>query len=197
LAPLAQVFGKFCSDYSDSGIELLITSAYPYMSPANPAQRPEAYMPFVYPEVPVHSSTSLFRHKPDISTLQRHVHALVISPRLELRKALLQVLESLSADVISCSSKVQAEEVLSRQCFEVVFCDEHLPDGTYADLIHADHCEHRIPRVIVATRVGEWELYLEALRKGAFDVVRSPWHAIDVEMTVIRALHEEEAAASH
>jgi DNA-binding NtrC family response regulator len=153
-------------------------------------------MPFVSSELPVHSSTSLFRGKPDISTLQRHVHALVISPRLELRKALLHVLEALSADVICCSSRAQAEEVLSHQCFEVVFCDEHLPDGSYADLIRADHCEHKIPRVIVATRVGEWELYLEATRKGAFDVFRAPWHPTDVEMTVIRALHEEQAATS-
>jgi DNA-binding NtrC family response regulator len=152
-------------------------------------------MSLISSEIPVHSS-AVFRRKPGISTLQRHVHALVISPRLELRKALLQVLESLSADVISCSSRAQAEEVLSHQSFEVVFCDEHLPDGSYADLIHADHCEHKIPRVIVATRVGEWELYLEAMRKGAFDVVRAPWHATDVEMTVIRALHEEEPATS-
>jgi DNA-binding NtrC family response regulator len=152
-------------------------------------------MPLISSEVPVHSSP-VFRRKPEISTLQRHVHALVISPRLELRKALLRVLESLSADVISCSSRAQAEEVLSHQSFEVVFCDEHLPDGSYADLIHADHLEHRIPRVVVAARIGEWELYLEAMRKGAFDVVRAPWHATDVEMTVIRALHEEEAVTS-
>jgi hypothetical protein len=103
-------------------------------------------MPFDSSEVPVHSSASVFHRKPDIATLQRHVHALVVSPRLELRKALLHVLESLSADVICCSSRAQAEEVLFHQCFEVVFCDEHLPDGSYADLIHADHCEHRIPR---------------------------------------------------
>jgi DNA-binding NtrC family response regulator len=95
---------------------------------------------------------------------------------------------------IQASSKAQAEEVLARQGFGVVFCDEYLPDSGYADLIHAGHFENRIPRVIVATRVGEWELYFEALRKGAFDVVRAPWYVTDVEMTVIRALHEEEAA---
>jgi len=117
----------------------------------------------------------------------------VVSPRLEVRKPLVQVLESLSADVVTCSTRAQADEVLSHQSFEVVFCDEHLPDGSFADLIHAGHYERKIPRVIVATRVGEWEFYFEAMRKGAFDVVRCPWHATDVEMTVIRALHEEEA----
>jgi len=149
-------------------------------------------MPFTSPEIPVHSSASLFRREHDLSTLQRHVRAMVVSPRLEVRKPLLQVLESLSTDVIACSSLAQASEVLSHRSFDVVFCDEHLQDGSYSDLIHADHFERRIPRVIVATRVGEWELYLEATRKGAFDVVRSPWHATDVEMSVIRALHEEQ-----
>jgi DNA-binding NtrC family response regulator len=128
-----------------------------------------------------------------IPILQRHVRALLVSSRLEVRKPLLQVLESLSTDVICCSTLGQAEEVLAARAFEVVFCDECLQNGSYSDLIHPNHFEHRIPRVIVATRVGEWELYLEALRKGAFDVVRSPWHTTDVEMTVIRALRDEDA----
>lgn len=128
------------------------------------------------------------------ATTQRCVHALVISPRLEVRKPLLRVLEALSADATSCLTKAQAEEVLAHQSFEIVFCDEHLPDGTYADLIHAEHFENKIPRLVVATRVGEWELYFDAMRKGAFDVIRAPWHATDVEMTIIRALHEEQAA---
>jgi len=96
----------------------------------------------------------------------------VVSPRLEVRKPLVYVLESLSADVVTCSTCAQADEVLSHQSFEVVFCDEHLPDGWFADLIHADHYEHKIPRVIVATSTGEWELYFEAMSRGAFDVVR-------------------------
>jgi DNA-binding NtrC family response regulator len=144
-------------------------------------------------EVTTLNSSSLLHRAAGTATLQRHVHALVISPNLEARKRLLQVLENLSADVISCSTKAQADGVLYHQCFEIVFCDEQLPDGSYADLIHADHFEHRIPRIVVVTRIGEWELYFEATSKGAFDVIRAPWHPTDIEMTVIRALHEEEA----
>jgi DNA-binding NtrC family response regulator len=141
------------------------------------------------------SSSSVLSRIHSGATLERTVHALVVSPRLEVRKPLVYVLESLSADVVTCSTCAQAEEVLSHQSFEVVFCDEHLPDGSFADLIHADHYEHKIPRVIVATSTGEWEFYFEAMRRGAFDVVRCPWYATDVEMTVIRALHEEEAVS--
>jgi DNA-binding NtrC family response regulator len=140
-----------------------------------------------------HAASGLSSPAQTIPILQRYVRALLVTSRLEVRKPLLQILESFSTDVICCSTLAQAEEVLERQSFEVVFCDECLPDGSYSDLIHPNHFERKIPRVIVATRVGEWELYLEALRKGAFDVVRSPWHATDVEMTVIRALRDEEA----
>lgn len=139
-----------------------------------------------------YASATLEHPNPAVPILQRHVHALLVSPRLEVRKPLLQVLEAFSTDVVCCSNLAQAEEVLSTQSFEVVFCDEFLPDGSYADLIHPNHFENKIPRVIVATRVGEWELYLEALRRGAFDVVRAPFPPTDVEMTVIRALREEE-----
>lgn len=78
--------------------------------------------------------------------------------------------------------------------FQLVFCDEYLPDGSYGDLLQPDHFNQQIPRVVVATRNGEWELYFDAMRRGAFDVVRSPWHPTDLEMVVIRALREEQRA---
>ena len=92
------------------------------------------------------------------ATLQRHVRALVVSPNIELRRPLLRTLEALSTDVIVCSTRTQAEEVLSSQTVDVVFCDEQLPDGSYEELIHSNHCDNRIPRVVVGenqTFVGE------------------------------------------
>ena len=127
----------------------------------------------------------------NIPTQQRQVRVLVLSPHLEVRQVLIRTLDRLSADVISCSTRTQAEEVLARQEVDLVFCDEHLPDGSYGDLIHSNHWNHRIPRIVVTTRHGEWDLYFEALKKGAFDITRSPWHATDVEMILIRALREE------
>ena len=151
-------------------------------------------MPTSLSEASTLSSISLLADAPSPATLQRHVRSLVISPRLEVRKPLLRVLESLQVDVTCCSNRTEAEEVLSHLGFAVVFCDEHLPDGSYTDFIHANNFDQRIPRVIVATRAGEWDLYFEATGKGAFDVIRSPWYYTDVEMAVIRAMHEEEAS---
>jgi DNA-binding NtrC family response regulator len=132
-----------------------------------------------------------FDDTPQDTPTQRQVRVLVASPQLEVRQALIRTLDRLSADVISCSTRSQAEEVLARQEVDLVFCDEHLPDGSYSDLTHTNHWNHKIPRIVVATRHAEWDFYFEALRKGAFDITRSPWHATDVEMVLIRALRDE------
>ena len=38
---------------------------------------------------------------------------------------------------------------------------------------------------------GEWEEYLEALKLGAADVIRSPLQAPDIELVLIQAMREE------
>lgn len=116
---------------------------------------------------------------------------MVLSRQLEVRQVLIRTLDRLSADVISCSTRSQVDEVLARRKVDLIFCDEYLPDGSYSDLIHTNHWNHKIPRIVVATRHAEWDFYFEALRKGAFDITRSPWHASDVEMVLIRALRDE------
>jgi DNA-binding NtrC family response regulator len=133
----------------------------------------------------------LSQTKHNCLTLKRHVQALVVVSHLEDRQPLVRILEAIPADVIACSSRSQAEEVLSRRAFEIVFCDERLPDGRYSDLLHFNRSDNKIPRVVVLTRSGDWELYLEAVNKGAFDVIRTPGYPTDVEMTVIRAVHED------
>lgn len=132
-----------------------------------------------------------FDDTPESPTQQRQVRVVVVTPQLEVRQVLIRTLDRLSADVICCSTRTQAEEVLARQEVDLVFCDEHLPDGCYSELIHCHHGSHKIPRVVVATRHGEWDLCFEALRRGAFDIARSPWHATDIEIIFIRALREE------
>jgi DNA-binding NtrC family response regulator len=123
---------------------------------------------------------------------QSNVRVLILSPQPELRRSLRKALESLSMDVTLCSNCKQGEEVLSKQSFELVFCDSYLPDGSYADLIHPFHWAHKTPRVVVVVRKGERELHLDALKKGAFAVVEWPGYVTDVELAVLRAMREEE-----
>ena len=120
---------------------------------------------------------------------------LVLTPNLEVRQPLLRTLDKLSADTVTCSTRTQAEELLSTQDFALIFCDEHLSDGSYQDLLHPHNSARKVPRIVVATRTGEWDLYFKALGKGAFDIIRAPWHATDIEMILIRAIREQDHPA--
>jgi DNA-binding NtrC family response regulator len=122
---------------------------------------------------------------------QRNVRVLVLSPDQEVRQSLRRTLEDLSTDVTLCSNRKQGEEVLARQAFELVFCDSHLPDGSFSDLIHPHRWAYGIPRVAVIVRKGDWELHMEALEKGAFAVLHWPGCITDVELAILRAIREE------
>ena len=122
---------------------------------------------------------------------------LIVSPSMEDRKVLMHVLHNLSTNVISCSTLREAEEVLCHQPIDLVFCDQHLPDGTYHHVLALRRVEGKMPRLVVTTRVGGWEEYAEATRLGAFDVIPCPLRPPDIELAVFRAMHVEEQKAAH
>ena len=121
---------------------------------------------------------------------------LIASSDIEHRRALERVLDGLSLNVISCSALQQAAEVLAHRPVDLVFCDDNLGDGSYRDLLSSSKPGQKSPRLVVTIRTGEWKEYLEAMRLGAFDAVRRPWHPTDVEMVVLRAMHEEQRYAN-
>jgi DNA-binding NtrC family response regulator len=120
-----------------------------------------------------------------------HWDVLVASSDVEERRNLVRLFEGLSLNVIICNALSQANEVLSRQSVDLVFCDDSLSDGSYRDLLSVKKPRGKAPRVVVTSHSWEWEEYLEAMRLGAFDVVRRPWHPTDVEMVVLSAMREE------
>jgi DNA-binding NtrC family response regulator len=134
-------------------------------------------------------------HGFEISTTRSGLHEqptiLVVSANLESRREVSRILEALSVQVIPCSTLAQAEQVLSLQYPNLIFCDERLPDGGYTDLLELKLVSRILPPIVVLTRNGEWELYMDATRRGAFDVIRGPWCPTDIELSVIRGVREE------
>ena len=110
---------------------------------------------------------------------------LVVSDRLENRRALTRILDSLPVSVIASWTLAQAQKVLARQEVNIVFCDEILPDGTYRDLLSMRSFSK--PCVVVTAQTSEREDRHEAVVQGAFDVLRYPPEPTDVEFVVIRA----------
>jgi DNA-binding NtrC family response regulator len=113
---------------------------------------------------------------------------LIVSCRPQNRKMLLRVFEDLPIDSYSASSIRQAKEALRSRSFSVVFCEERLPDGAYADLLKELKNTQQSTRLVVMLCTGEWEEYLEALRLGAEEVLRCPLQPTDVDLALIHAM---------
>lgn len=118
------------------------------------------------------------------------LHLLIVSSRIENKKALLNIVEGLPVDAYTSSTIERAWEVLMSQPIDVILCDDRLPDGHYPDFLNAVRSEHRMTRFVVLLTSEDWEDYLQAIRLGATDVLRCPYQPTDVELVLIRAGRE-------
>jgi DNA-binding NtrC family response regulator len=118
---------------------------------------------------------------------------LVASSDLESRRALVQILTRQGLDPISASNAAEAKESLQQERIGLVFCDRHLADGSYRDILNvARSCREKV-RVVVSSKRADWDEYLEAMRLGAFDVIASPCRPTDVDWMVIQAKRDDRA----
>lgn len=120
--------------------------------------------------------------------MQDQSRALIVSDRTSHVKSLVAVLGTLPTNVFVASTLRQAKEVLSRDAFALVFCDERLAGESYRELLYATNTNCNPLRLVVMLQTGEWEEYLEAIELGAFEVIRCPIEPTDVTRTVIRAM---------
>jgi DNA-binding NtrC family response regulator len=128
--------------------------------------------------------------------MSKELDVLVTSANLEHRRSLVRILEELPLNVISASTLQQAEEVLSRQPIELVFCDQRLPDGSYCDLLeHAGSWRHA-PQVVVTAEGEDSVSERPRAESGVLGTVRYPFQPTDVELLIIRAERKENQQSS-
>jgi DNA-binding NtrC family response regulator len=117
---------------------------------------------------------------------------LVVSARLENKKALLRILQGLPVSAFTASTVQQAHEVLSTHSIRLIFCEENFADGSYRDVLAAVRTPQTRTPLVLMLSTGEWEEYLEAMSLGATEALRCPLQPTDVELTLIRAAREHE-----
>jgi DNA-binding NtrC family response regulator len=123
--------------------------------------------------------------------MQFPFEVMVVSADLERRRHLSDILANQGLDPICVSTLKQCHEALAHSYVGLVFCDPHLPDGSYGELIAAYRLNSHRPRVVLTSLDGDWDEFREAMRVGAFDVICSPFRPTDVEWMVIQAKRDE------
>jgi DNA-binding NtrC family response regulator len=59
----------------------------------------------------------------------------------------------------------------------IVICDRDLPDGGWRQLLQETEALPSPPKLIVSSRFADEELWMEVLRAGGHDVLRTPFEA--------------------
>ena len=118
--------------------------------------------------------------------------ALVVSSDPQNRSILVSILGKEGLHTREASRLSECPELLSRQNVALIFCERHLADGTYRELVSAVRTlNHKAP-LIVTSRSADWDEYLEALRQGAFDLIASPCQPNDVFWALKQIEREEQ-----
>jgi DNA-binding NtrC family response regulator len=121
---------------------------------------------------------------------------LVVSAELENRRALASILNREGWDTVCASKVTECQEALHNTPVNLVFCDRRLTDGSYRDVLAITRNLNRKVRVIVTSRLADWDEYLEALHHGAFDLIASPCQPTDVVWAIIQAKREDQETAA-
>ena len=91
-------------------------------------------------------------------------------------------------DVIAASTAAEAETLLARRWFDLIFLDLRLPDADGIELL--EHIKHNAPEVeiVLMTAYGSLEITIEAIKRGAFYYIEKPFAFEQILLLAERAL---------
>ncbi|MDR0393106.1 MAG: sigma-54 dependent transcriptional regulator [Puniceicoccales bacterium] len=115
---------------------------------------------------------------------------LIIDDELVIRKALEEQLRNLRYTVASVSKLTDAENVLGKDNFDLVFLDVRLPDGDGTRLLkHFNTLPENVekPITVVITGYGSIESAVECMKLGAFDYIIKPFSLQEIEVVLKKA----------
>ncbi len=112
---------------------------------------------------------------------------LVIDDEPFIRKTFEEVLRGKRYGVSSAASIAEAERIMKREQFDVVFVDVRLPDGEGMTLLERVSKGKTPPLAIMMSGFGTIESAVECMRAGAFDYLTKPFSISQIEVLVKKA----------
>src|SRR6185437_7975956 len=112
---------------------------------------------------------------------------IVLEDDLIVRNNLEQCLRRRRYDVASVATIAAAQELLTKDNFDLIFLDMRLPDGDGIDLLKTIQQRPQKPLIVVTTGFGSIESAVECMKNGAFDYVIKPFSNEQIEFTLRKA----------
>ncbi|MBI1752886.1 MAG: response regulator [Acidobacteria bacterium] len=114
---------------------------------------------------------------------------LIVDDEVEVRSALLEALTSHGYSAEAVASGEAALVRMAERRFPVVLTDFHMPGGQSGlDLINEVRLRFPDTLCILITAYATLDTSIEALKRGAYDLVQKPFRLAEVEVVLDRAL---------
>lgn len=115
---------------------------------------------------------------------------LIVDDELVIRKALEEQLHHNRYAVATVSSLADAQALLSKDNFDLVFLDVRLPDGNGTELLkHFNQLPDSVekPLTVVITGYGSIESAVACMKLGAFDYIIKPFSLQEIDVILQKA----------
>src|SRR6266403_1627413 len=112
---------------------------------------------------------------------------IVLEDDLVVRKNLEQQLRYKRYDVASASTIAEAQELLTKDNFDLMIVDVRLPDGKGTDLLKQLQTRPVKPLVVMISGMGTVELAVECMSNGAFTFLTKPFSPEQLAVTLKKA----------
>src|SRR5687768_9306684 len=112
---------------------------------------------------------------------------IVLEDDLIVRKNLEQQLRQRRYDVAAASSIADAQELLGKDNWDLIFVDIRLPDGEGTDLLKQINARPQKPLVVMITGFASVESAVQCMQAGAFDYIIKPFSSDTIEVTLKKA----------
>ena len=117
---------------------------------------------------------------------------LVVDDEDLFRNSLVKLLTMEGYSVLSASDGNEALGLIKENKFQLVITDLKMPGMNGMELIQEIQKLSPDTKVVIITAHGEWNTYLEAMERGAFEYLNKPINKDDLFYAVKRALLEGE-----
>ena len=112
---------------------------------------------------------------------------IVLEDDLVVRKSLEQQLRYKRYDVASATTIAEAQELLTRDNFDLMIVDVRLPDGSGTDLLKQLQSRPARPLVVMVSGFGTVDLAVECMSNGAFTFLTKPFSPEQLAVTLKKA----------
>ena len=128
----------------------------------------------------------------EVFQVDKPIQILVVSSEFTNCDVLKDIINREGWKMVCAATVRESSEVLANENIDLVFSDRCLADGTYRDVLVIMRLLRLYMRMIVTSRLADWDEYLEAVHDGAFDLIASPSRAADLVRVVSQAQSENQ-----